>query len=79
ESEREDSHQLLAQIPIQTEIDLVTGGAERQHSVYQGLKVIDKESVVLVYDGARPFVTHQHIDNLVETAEEDTSAVLAVP
>ncbi|WP_369547294.1 2-C-methyl-D-erythritol 4-phosphate cytidylyltransferase [Bacillus velezensis] len=79
ESEREDFRQLLAQFPIQTEIELVTGGAERQHSVYEGLKVIDKESVVLVHDGARPFVTHQHIDKLVETAEEAGAAVLAVP
>ncbi|MEC3656701.1 2-C-methyl-D-erythritol 4-phosphate cytidylyltransferase [Bacillus siamensis] len=79
ESEREDFRQLLAQFPVKAEIELVIGGAERQHSVYEGLKVIDEESVVLVHDGARPFVTHQHIDKLVETAEETGAAVLAVP
>lgn len=79
ESERGDFQQLLAQFPIGTEIELVAGGQERQHSVYEGLKTISQESVVLVHDGARPFVKHEHIDKLVETAEQTGAAVLAVP
>ena len=39
---------------------VVTGGAERYLSVYEGLKAIkkaDNETYVLIHDGARPFIS----------------------
>ncbi|QDI91527.1 2-C-methyl-D-erythritol 4-phosphate cytidylyltransferase [Salicibibacter halophilus] len=57
---------------------IVPGGRERQESVYAGLLEIKKaESVVLVHDGARPFVRPEEIQRLVAEVGEAQGAVLA--
>jgi 2-C-methyl-D-erythritol 4-phosphate cytidylyltransferase len=44
---------------------LVSGGAERQNSVYKGLCEVSQDcKIVLIHDGARPFVTN---DNIVDS------------
>ncbi|WP_406543282.1 2-C-methyl-D-erythritol 4-phosphate cytidylyltransferase [Clostridium ljungdahlii] len=50
---------------LQKVIKLVAGGKECQDSVFNGLGVLEKEncSVVLIHDGARPFVTSKIIDD----------------
>ncbi|MBY6038487.1 2-C-methyl-D-erythritol 4-phosphate cytidylyltransferase [Fictibacillus nanhaiensis] len=59
---------------------IVSGGSERQQSVYEGIKRVPKDSgLVLIHDAARPFITKHHINELVEKAAETGSAVLAVP
>lgn len=58
---------------------IVSGGNERQQSVYRGLDQIQKESIVLIHDGARPFIKEKHIHQLVEKAQSYGAAVLAVP
>ncbi len=56
------------------------GGQERQHSVYSGLKMLPPESdIVLVHDGARPFITRETIGMLVEGARITGAAIAAVP
>ncbi|MEG7357889.1 2-C-methyl-D-erythritol 4-phosphate cytidylyltransferase [Bacillus inaquosorum] len=79
EREREDFQQLLTNYRFQTAIELVAGGDERQHSVYKGLKAVKQEKIVLVHDGARPFIKHEQIDELVDEAEQAGAAILAVP
>ncbi|WP_372402352.1 2-C-methyl-D-erythritol 4-phosphate cytidylyltransferase [Bacillus spizizenii] len=79
EREREHFQQLLADYPFQTAIELVAGGDERQHSVYKGLKAVKQEKIVLVHDGARPFIKHEQIDKLIAEAEQTGAAILAVP
>jgi 2-C-methyl-D-erythritol 4-phosphate cytidylyltransferase len=46
----------------------VSGGKERVNSVLNGLKAIDVEKYpwILVHDAARPCVTHDDIDNIIE-------------
>lgn len=57
---------------------IVPGGRERQESVYAGLLEIKKaESVVLVHDGARPFIRPEEIQRLVAEVGEAQGAVLA--
>lgn len=48
---------------------IVEGGKERQDSVYNGLKAIDNCSIVLIHDGARPFVSHRIINDGIKYAE----------
>ncbi|MFT4402508.1 2-C-methyl-D-erythritol 4-phosphate cytidylyltransferase [Bacillus sp. SW14] len=79
EREREDFQQMLTNYRFQTAIELVAGGDERQHSVYKGLKAVKQEKIVLVHDGARPFIKHEQIDELVDEAEQAGAAILAVP
>ncbi|QQK78570.1 2-C-methyl-D-erythritol 4-phosphate cytidylyltransferase [Salicibibacter cibi] len=57
---------------------LVPGGQERQESVYAGLLELNQpEGVVLVHDGARPFVRPEEIRRLVAEVGETQGAVLA--
>ena len=47
---------------------IVCGGEERQQSVLNGLNAIDNCQVVLIHDGARPFVSSEIIDKGIEYA-----------
>jgi len=58
---------------------VVAGGAQRQDSVYNGLKVLQADmDYVLVHDAARPFVAQDIINRVVEKAVEKGTAVAAV-
>jgi 2-C-methyl-D-erythritol 4-phosphate cytidylyltransferase len=57
---------------------LISGGSERQHSVYNGLKAASSE-IVLVHDGARPFIKKNMMTKLVKAASKDGAATVAVP
>lgn len=63
---------------ITTPIKVIPGGAERQHSVYQGLLQMSS-AWVLVHDGVRPFVTEEQVTACYEAAREHGACVLAVP
>ncbi|MCR5467482.1 MAG: 2-C-methyl-D-erythritol 4-phosphate cytidylyltransferase [Lachnospiraceae bacterium] len=58
---------------------IAPAGSERYESVYNGLKAVGSADVVLVHDGARPFVTTDMIERSVETAEKFGSAICAMP
>ena len=45
--------------------DVVVGGKERQHSVLNGLKAVSDCEIVLIHDGARPFISESIIKNAV--------------
>lgn len=62
-------------------IRLVSGGDERQQSVYNGLKslVMTLDDIVVIHDGVRPFVTDQHIKDCIAFARECGAAILAIP
>ncbi len=59
---------------------VVTGGLTRQDSVFNGLKeVYDKADVVIIHDGARPFVEEDSIAACIEAAAEFGASTVAVP
>ncbi|MGX4601646.1 2-C-methyl-D-erythritol 4-phosphate cytidylyltransferase [Faecalimicrobium sp. JNUCC 81] len=61
-------------------IKIAFGGKERQDSVYNGLKMLDKDCKnVLVHDGARPFVSKEIIDNSIDAAKKYNAVVVGVP
>ena len=49
---------------------IVIGGAERQDSVYNGLKSLENSGtdIVLIHDGARPFISDRIIDDGIKYA-----------
>jgi 2-C-methyl-D-erythritol 4-phosphate cytidylyltransferase len=57
---------------------VVSGGAERQHSVYRGLLKLGTKWV-MVHDGVRPFVHPREIEACYERARQIGASVLAVP
>lgn len=79
EKERDEFTSLLAEFDIYKVRKLVKGGAERQYSVFNGLLEVENDGVVLIHDGARPFIRKERIQKLVEIAARDGAAVLAVP
>lgn len=61
-------------------IKIAYGGSERQDSINNGLKEISKEcNIVLIHDGARPFIDHSIIDNSINIAKEKGAVVVGVP
>ena len=58
---------------------IVPGGSERYLSVYQGLCAADDADIVLIHDGARPFVTEQMIERTIQAAITYGSGIAAVP
>lgn len=58
---------------------VVEGGAERQISVFKGIKAVSKKTdIVLIHDGVRPFVKTEDIENTVLTAVSKKACVLGV-
>ncbi len=60
--------------------DIVCGGSNRQESVIKGLARvgIDKDKV-LIHDGARPLVSGNVIENVIEGLEHSSAVTCAVP
>ncbi|MDX6151356.1 2-C-methyl-D-erythritol 4-phosphate cytidylyltransferase [Marinococcus sp. PL1-022] len=76
-SEIYDMEELFEEWGIRKVKQVVVGGNERQNSVHEGLKrLLPEHRVVLVHDGARPFVEQEDIHRLVEQAEQTGAAVL---
>lgn len=68
----------IAEYGLRGQIQVIAGGAERQHSVYQGLLQLSTPWV-LVHDGVRPFVADEHITACCKAVKAHGAAVLAVP
>ena len=61
---------------------IVAGGAERQHSVLNGLLAMTEageDDLVLIHDGVRPFVSARMLEAAALAAREGGAAVVAVP
>ncbi|WP_069651019.1 2-C-methyl-D-erythritol 4-phosphate cytidylyltransferase [Caloranaerobacter ferrireducens] len=60
--------------------NVIQGGRERQDSVYNGLKGVNKKSdIVLIHDGARPFIKREIIEENIKFALEYGACVTGVP
>ena len=61
-------------------IKIAFGGKERQDSVFNGLKAVNERcDIVLIHDGARPFVTDEIIKNSIECAKKNKCVIVGVP
>ena len=59
---------------------VVVGGSERQYSIANALKLVSDDcDVVLVHDAARPLVSVETINSVVEAAKICGGAIAAVP
>jgi len=62
-----------------SKVTLCPGGARRQDSVREGLSQIRDCDLVMIHDGARPFLTPDLIENGLKLVEKTEAAVAAVP
>ncbi|ALS36497.1 2-C-methyl-D-erythritol 4-phosphate cytidylyltransferase [Enterococcus rotai] len=82
---QEDEQDLLAAVVKKENkkkhpITIVSGGSERQYSVFNGLKaLLDPKNIVMVHDGARPFVSLAQLKLLHRKVQETRAAILGVP
>ncbi len=77
-----DNDEYFAQTALANNPDIiqVVGGKERVDSVLSALQVIDDALWVLVHDAARPCITHNDIDKLIEQCLADNcGGILAAP
>ncbi len=59
-------------------VKIVKGGSERQHSVFNALNEF-KSDIVIIHDGARPFVTDEEINQTIFVAKEKGACTTALP
>ena len=60
---------------------VIEGGAHRQDSVWNGIQAMMDDSIdlIVIHDGARPFVSKELIAETVKTAEDFGAAIAGVP
>jgi 2-C-methyl-D-erythritol 4-phosphate cytidylyltransferase len=58
--------ELASQYKLHKVHKIARGGHERQDSVYNALKMIDKDPLVLVHDGVRPVIPEGTVDELIK-------------
>lgn len=61
---------------------VITGGEERQDSVYNGIKAVDPESdedLIVIHDAARPLITKELISAAVMEAKVSKAVIVGVP
>lgn len=70
---------------LKKRVDLVSGGKDRQGSVYNGLMAIgemgnaDSVETIVIHDGVRPFVTDQQIAACITGAKDGGACILGLP
>lgn len=58
--------------------NVVAGGSERYESVYNGLKEVTR-NIVLIHDGARPLINNEIIERSIEGTIKSDACVVGVP
>ncbi len=62
------------------EVNLVSGGSQRQDSVYCGLQAINvDDGIVCIHDGVRPFVQPEHLVACINGARKHGACILGIP
>lgn len=76
-------HEVVDRYQLSKVLKIVAGGAERQYSVLNGLRELqrhaDDRDVVLVHDGVRPFITEALLQQSIALATTGVGALVAVP
>ena len=76
--------EIVGKYNITKVVQIVTGGKERYHSVYEGLKALGKmgfpdDGYIFIHDGARPFLTPELISRLLEETRIYGACVAGMP
>jgi 2-C-methyl-D-erythritol 4-phosphate cytidylyltransferase len=58
---------------------IIEGGKERYDSVYQALISIRQTDYVLIHDGARPFITKEQIEKIIDEVMKYKACILGTP
>ena len=58
---------------------IVAGGKERFHSVWNGLQQVEEQGYVFIHDGARPFVDQEMIERVYKEVKVYKACVVGMP
>jgi 2-C-methyl-D-erythritol 4-phosphate cytidylyltransferase len=59
--------------------DIIEGGKERYHSVYEGLKAVRESDYVLIHDGARPLLDQKIIERSMREVCAGGACIVGMP
>ncbi len=76
-SSQTDFDEISFLLSFEPKIKVVVGGKSRAESVFKGLKQVSGD-IVLIHDGARPFITEEVIARVIEGAKTFGSAIPVV-
>lgn len=81
EEEQKTAEEMIQRLQLPFPVSYASGGETRQKSVWNGMeKLYDpKTNLILVHDGARPFVTNEIISRLLVKMQHYQSATAAIP
>ncbi|MBQ8322505.1 MAG: 2-C-methyl-D-erythritol 4-phosphate cytidylyltransferase [Clostridia bacterium] len=74
----EDMNEISALCEVFDRTSAVLGGKTRSESVFNALKTA-KSDIVLIHDGARPFVTREIIEGCIQSVKAFGSGICSVP
>lgn len=73
------TEKLVQKFNLDKVVKVIPGGATAQDSIYLGLKAVEEEndgdSIVLLHDGVRPFVSDDTITKNIESVKEKGNAI----
>ena len=74
---------LIEEYHLQKVAQVVPGGETAQDSIYHALKTAESEnpqdSIVLIHDGVRPFVSYEVISNNIESVKKHGNGITCTP
>jgi 2-C-methyl-D-erythritol 4-phosphate cytidylyltransferase len=71
---------IIPLMDLKNGLNLVPGGKQRQHSVYNGLLAIDKKTdTVVIHDGVRPFIRPDELTSCIRGARKFGACILGIP
>lgn len=68
----EEVRGLCEKFQIKKVSNIVSGGSERQESIYNALKYCDKNSIIAVQDGVRPFFKERYVEETYKELLNDS-------
>lgn len=75
-----EARSILNRQPLRIEIDCIPGGADRQESVYCGVRQVRLGiDVIMVHDAVRPFCGRDLIESVLDAAIEKGAAIPGLP
>jgi 2-C-methyl-D-erythritol 4-phosphate cytidylyltransferase len=75
-----DIKEILAEVSLTKPVELITGGATRQESVYNGLQALPSDAEqVLIHDGARCLATPDLLDRCAEALLNSPGLIASIP
>ena len=72
--------QILSEVQLRCPVQLISGGQERQNSVFNALKALEQDTgLVAVHDGVRPLVEPELISQCIDAAAQYGACIPGLP